>query len=210
MRRWSLRSDISYPMRLRHFRNPIRFEKYHQSVQQAVNIIRGRHLQELDAHVNRRTPSTIYIQIPPPHPQPHSHNLQKSSRGAYFSAPPLLSLLLTYSLAQKERKDKKHSILYHPSGSSSSSLLSFFNRNWLLRGGFYGYFGTLLTVTRGRVRGRDVGDVRVHAQEAVLYCVDGGDGRRGCGECGVLLFFLYFFFNYVGRQGWNSRRLFFF
>lgn len=100
-------------MRLRHFRNPIRFEKYHQSVQQAVNIIRGRHLQELDAHVNRRTPSTIYIQIPPPHPQPHSHNLKKV-RVVPTSTPfPLLSLLLTYLLAHTEgRKERIRNTRY--------------------------------------------------------------------------------------------------
>lgn len=47
-----------------------------------------------------------------------------------------------------------------------------------------------------RVRGRGVGDVRVYAQKAVLYCtVDGGDEKRvGCVlfVC-VAFFFIYFF-----------------
>lgn len=140
MRRWSLRSDISYPMRLRHFRNPIRFEKYHQSVQQAVNIIRGRHLQELDAHVNRRTPSTIYIQIPPPHPQPHSHNLKKDRVVPTFQPPPFsLSYLHTYSHTQKEGKKGSETLKIELSIRIIiiiiMSLSTRFIRNWLLRGG---------------------------------------------------------------------------
>lgn len=154
-----------------------------------MNIIRGRYLQkELLIHsLNKIRRLTIYHPPPPTHlyPNPPSASAfitalsqpQKDPVVPTFQPFPPFFLLLTYSHGKKERKDKEYLRLNYLSGSLLLSLISFFNRNWLLRGGFYGYFGTLLTVTRGmnekRVRGRGVGDVLARTCSGgwtVLYC----------------------------------------